>query len=162
MSQIGALILLETNNEYQSFEALSTLLCRTPLRDFYVFDEPKIRNMCVRVEDRLKKIGSDVYHVLLANEIEAKMYVIGWVMTMFTRCFQIDSILNIWDIIFANKVSPTILAEVCAAVVVSRKKKIMSEGNPSKIVKLLLHTKLDLVEEEGVLAYLRKAPRCVL
>ena len=54
------------------------------------------------------------------------MFVIGWIMTMFTRCFQIDSILNVWDIIFANKVSPSILTEVCIAVLVSRKKKIMN------------------------------------
>jgi len=30
------------------------------------------------------------------------------------------------------------------------------------MVKIMLHTKLDLVEEEWVLGYLRKAPRCVV
>lgn len=49
------------------------------------------------------------------------MLAINWVMTMFSRCFQLDSILNVWDIILANQLSQDIMIEVCYAVIVARK-----------------------------------------
>ena len=68
-------------------------------------------------------------------------------MTLFTRCFQVDSILNVWDILLANDLSEKILIDLCTALVVSRKKGIMSCENMGKVAKMLMHEKLDLIEE---------------
>lgn len=70
---------------------------------------------------------------------------------MFTRIFKVDSILAVWDIIIANFASRPCLEELCAIIVISRKKAIIECNNPSKIIKILLHTKLDLAEEDFVL-----------
>lgn len=80
-------------------------------------------------------------------------------MTMFTRCFQLDCILNIWDILLANQLSFSILQDLCAAVAVARKGGLLNCKSPSQVARLLLHTKLDLIEEEWVLEYLRALPR---
>lgn len=79
------------------------------------------------------------------------MMVINWVMTLFSRCFQLDSILNIWDILLANQLVSPILQELCAAIAVARKGALFACKDPGKMVKLLLHSKLDLMEEEWVL-----------
>ena len=95
---------------------------------------------------------------LLTSEIDVKMLAVSWIMTLFTRCFQVDSILNIWDILLANKLSESILVELSAALIVVRKKNLLMCDNVSQMVKTLLHGRLDLVEEEWVLEYLRNLP----
>ena len=87
------------------------------------------------------------------------MLAVNWVMTLFTRCFQVDSILNIWDILLANDLTEGILVEICAALMVVRKKEILKCDNMGQVVKMLLHGRLDLVEEEWVLEHLRALPR---
>ena len=42
---------------------------------------------------------------LLENEIDMKMLAVNWVMTLFTRTFQVDCLLSIWDILLANDLS---------------------------------------------------------
>jgi len=84
--------------------------------------------------------------MLQSHEIEPKIYVVNWIMTMFTRIFQFDSILMIWDILLANNVSRKILEELCGAIICGRKKAILSSKNASRIIKVLLHTKLEIDE----------------
>jgi hypothetical protein len=159
MSQIAALLLWETNNEFQSFVALSSILSTSPLHGFFTFNEKTIQRTCQSVEQKLKKMSSELWHLLAANEIETKIYVVSWVMTLFTRSFQLDSILNVWDILLANNLSPAILEELCVAMMLARKNSLFACTNCSKMVKLILHAKLELVEEDWVLSYLRALPR---
>lgn len=87
------------------------------------------------------------------------MLAVNWVMTMFTRCFQLDSILNVWDILLVNKLSEGIMTELCVAVLVARKNAMFECGDTSKLMKTLIHGKLDLAEEEWVLEYMRGLAR---
>jgi len=52
------------------------------------------------------------------------MLVVGWVMTLFTRSFQFDSILELWDIIFLNHTSHQILEDICVAIIRVKKRAI--------------------------------------
>lgn len=54
-------------------------------------------------------------------QIDVKIIVIDWIMTLFSRIFQLDSILNIWDLLLAHRMKPYILEELCVVVLLSRK-----------------------------------------
>lgn len=53
--------------------------------------------------------------------IDVKIIVIDWIMTLFSRVFQLDSILNIWDLLLAHRMQSYILEELCVVVLLSRK-----------------------------------------
>jgi nucleosome binding factor SPN SPT16 subunit len=75
-------------------------------------------------------------------KIDLNMMIVEWVMTLFTRIFQLDSILNIWDIIFAHKATPAIIEEVCVAIITAHQKEILELTDAATVGKLLRSTKL--------------------
>jgi hypothetical protein len=102
--------------------------------------------MCSNVALVIERLSPELLQLFQDQEVEPKIYVVSWIMTMFTRVFQFDTILMIWDILLANNVSRTVLEELCGAVVCGRRKAILGAKNSSKIVKLLLHSKLEIEE----------------
>lgn len=130
MSQIAALLLMELNDEFLAFAGMINMLNTSPLNDFFSLNESRIQVMCNRVSEKIRKLSPETWDLMVANEVEFKILVVNWVMTMFSRCFQLDSILSIWDILLANQLSSSILQELCAAVAVARKGGLLSCKNP--------------------------------
>jgi hypothetical protein len=85
------------------------MLSTNPLNDFFTFNQTMIFGFSNRVSERVKKLSPEVWDLLTAHEIDMKMLVVNWVMTMFSRCFQLDSILNVWDILLANNLNHSIM-----------------------------------------------------
>jgi len=71
------------------------------------------------------------------------MLVVGWVMTLFTRSFQFDSILELWDIIFLNHTSHQILEDICVAIIRVKKRAIFGCDEGYEITKILKNIKLN-------------------
>jgi hypothetical protein len=90
------------NDEYLTFAVMVNMVSSRPLYDFFVFDQQTVIRMCNKISDKIKRMSPEVWDLLNAYDIDTKIYVVGWIMTMFCRCFQLDSILSIWDILFAN------------------------------------------------------------
>jgi hypothetical protein len=75
-------------------------------------------------------------------KIDLTMIVMEWIMTLFCRIFQLDSILNIWDILFTHRLTHNILAHLCTEIIVSRAADIENMTEPALISKLLRSGKL--------------------
>lgn len=75
-------------------------------------------------------------------KIDFKMIVMEWIMTLFCRIFQLDSILNIWDILFTHRLTHNFLAHLCTEIIISRAKDIENMTEPALISKLLRSGKL--------------------
>jgi hypothetical protein len=97
-----------------------------------------------------------VSSVLVEMKVELEMIVVEWVMTLFCRIFQLDSILNIWDILFTHKLTPTIVEDLCVAVIVSHRQEILVSSSSAAVGKLLRSAKLTFSEEEEIFAALRE------
>ena len=74
--------------------------------------------------------------------IDLKMIVREWIMTLFCRIFQLDSILNIWDILFTHRLTRNILAHLCTEIIIARAEDIAIMTEPAIISKLLRSGKL--------------------
>lgn len=83
------------------------------------------------------------------------MVVMEWVMTLFCRVFQLDSIPNIWDILLAHRLTTTIMEDLCVAIMHAHREDILAACEPALMGKLLRNTRLTLSEEEEVFATLR-------
>ncbi len=83
------------------------------------------------------------------------MVTMEWVMTLFCRVFQLDSIPNIWDILFAHRLTPAIVEDLCVAVIIAHQEDILKANEASFVGKLLRSTRLNLSEEEEVFATMR-------
>lgn len=105
------------------------------------------------MKSQLRFEDEELSTVLRENEIEPKSFVVRWVMTLFTRCFQLDSILNMWDILFLHNLSPHILQTLCVAILLSRKK-LLARADPAHL-RRLTHCRLTPHEEEHVFAIMR-------
>lgn len=78
--------------------------------------------------------------------IDVKIIVIDWIMTLFSRVFQLDSILNIWDLLLAHRMQSYILEELCVVVLLSRKA-YLKEEDSSALAKTMKSGKLSFSEE---------------
>lgn len=78
--------------------------------------------------------------------IDVKIIVIDWIMTLFSRVFQLDSILNIWDLLLAHRMQSYILEELCVVVLLSRKA-YLKEEDSSALAKVMKSGKLSFSEE---------------
>lgn len=78
--------------------------------------------------------------------IDVKIIVIDWIMTLFSRVFQLDSILNIWDLLLAHRMQSYILEEICVVVLLSRKA-YLKEEDSSALAKAMKSGKLSFSEE---------------
>jgi hypothetical protein len=107
------------------------------------------------MRSQLRFEDEDLFSLLKENEIEAKTFVVRWVMTLFTRCFQLDSILNLWDILFLHQLSPHILQTLCVAILLARKKLLSGVHDPSAQLHKLTHSRLTPHEEEHVFGIMR-------
>jgi hypothetical protein len=87
--------------------------------------------------------------------VDMKMVMMEWVMTLFCRVFQLDSIPNIWDILFAHRLTPTIVEHLCVAVIAAHHHHILKATESAFVGKLLRSTRLNFSEEEEVFATLR-------
>lgn len=83
------------------------------------------------------------------------MIVMEWVMTLFCRVFQLDSIPNIWDILLAHRLTSNIVEDLCVAVIHAHREDLLCTTEPALIGKLLRNTRLTFSQEEEVFASLR-------
>lgn len=83
------------------------------------------------------------------------MVVMEWVMTLFCRVFQLDSIPYIWDIFLAHRLTTNIVEDLCVAIIHAHREDILTTTEPALIGKLLRSTRLTFSEEEEVFATLR-------
>lgn len=59
--------------------------------------------------DKVKDRDEEMHESLVEIHIDVKIIVIDWIMTLFSRIFQLDSILNIWDLLLAHRMQSYIL-----------------------------------------------------
>ncbi len=72
-------------------------------------------------------------------------------MTMFSRCFQLDSILMLWDILFAHHISHDIMEQACTKIFIVRKDVILESEDLENVLKSIKSIKLNLSEEQTIL-----------
>ena len=79
------------------------------------------------------------------------MLMTNWVMTLFARIFSLDSLMNIWDVIFVHQISQEILIELTTAVFVVKRAVLLQEQDGFGAAQKLKSGMLGVEEEEGVL-----------
>ena len=70
-------------------------------------------------------------------KIDLKMIVMERIMTLFCRIFQLDSVLNIWSILFTHRLTHNILERLGTEIIMARAEEICSMTEPGPISKFL-------------------------
>lgn len=65
--------------------------------------------MAETIMEKVKERDEEMHESLVELNVDVKIILIDWIMTLFSRIFQIDSILNIWDLLLAHRMKSYIL-----------------------------------------------------
>lgn len=97
MSFIAAMLLLQMDS-FHTFICLANIFNEAIFVTFYNFDIVKIKNYCSVHEDLLELYFPDIYKYFTQLKIKTDMYLINWIMTLFTRSLSLEIAARIWDI----------------------------------------------------------------
>lgn len=56
--------------------------------------------------------------------VETRTYLLGWILTLFTRVMSIDMVSQLWDILFVYGLSSDILIEVSCYLLAAFRKRL--------------------------------------
>lgn len=78
-------------------------------------------------ELRLKRGNDKLFFRIKELNLDVRVLLLNWVMTLFTRVMDLDLVGRLWDIIFLNEISEQIILEVCFQLLEINSKKILDE-----------------------------------
>jgi hypothetical protein len=58
-----------------------------------------------------------LHEFLDENKLDYKLFVLDWIFSLFTRCFELDTIGKIWDVLLLNGMEEKILVNVVVEIV---------------------------------------------
>ncbi|KDO16049.1 hypothetical protein SPRG_18415 [Saprolegnia parasitica CBS 223.65] len=97
MSYLAAILCLHMDS-FSAFKAMVSLLSTRLLFDMYRLEEDRTLHY-LRVYDTILQHELPTLHAYFEEiGMDAKMYVVDWAFTLFTRCVPLDVVLRIWDV----------------------------------------------------------------
>ena len=109
-----------------------------------------------RVLSAVGQLDPQLHSHLVRVGFDVRAVVTGWTMTLFARIFALDTLLQVWDILFASQLAPDTLAGVAAGVFIAKRGKLLECEDGFDAVRQLKSSALTMPEEEVVLELLRK------
>ncbi|OQR83319.1 hypothetical protein ACHHYP_14835 [Achlya hypogyna] len=96
MSYLAAILCLHMDS-FSAFKAMVSLLSTRLLFDMYRLEEDRTFHY-LRVYDTVLQHELPALHAHFEDiGMDAKMYVVDWAFTLFTRCVPLEVVLRIWD-----------------------------------------------------------------
>lgn len=90
MAYLGAIFILHQNT-YSAFTSFANLIFKSHmLKSFYSFDMPVMQEYYKVFEHYMKKKVPGVLKKFKDLEITPDMFLLEWVYTLFSRCFEIE------------------------------------------------------------------------
>ncbi|KDO20505.1 hypothetical protein SPRG_21393 [Saprolegnia parasitica CBS 223.65] len=97
MSYLAAILCLHMDS-FSAFKAMVSLLSTRLLFDMYRLEEDRTLHY-LGVYDTILQHELPTLHAYFEEiGMDAKMYVVDWAFTLFTRCVPLDVVLRIWDV----------------------------------------------------------------
>jgi TBC1 domain family member 14 len=97
MSFLGAMLLLTTDAP-TAFQLLANLLASNIYFDFYRMDMGQMRKHLGAYEELFEANLPQLWAHFRAEGIEAEMYTLDWLLTLFSRALPLDVASRVWDI----------------------------------------------------------------
>eukprot|EP01091_Cochliopodium_minus_P000475 TRINITY_DN1043_c1_g1_i1.p1 TRINITY_DN1043_c1_g1~~TRINITY_DN1043_c1_g1_i1.p1 ORF type:complete len:394 (-),score=122.33 TRINITY_DN1043_c1_g1_i1:99-1280(-) len=133
MSFIAAHLLLQMTPE-KSFICMANMLSQNIFNAFFTFNMVKIRKYCLIYEDLIRSYLPDVHKQFEELQVKSDMYLIDWVMTIFTKSLPLEIVGRIWDIYLFD--GDIVIFRV-ALTVLAYRKEFLASGEFGEILKYL-------------------------
>jgi len=99
MSYIAAMLLLNLN-EYEAFVAFANLLNNPCYMAFFQMNLGEINNYMKITNSLILANIPTLYQHFVSLGINPDIYMIDWVLTMFSKALPLDIVIRIWDVLF--------------------------------------------------------------
>ena len=91
-------ILLTQMDKFQAFTCFCNIILSPNIFTFYKLDGIGIKKRLDLFNEILKNNIINIYELFNKNDILPEHYLLEWIMTLYTRTFNIEIILRIWDV----------------------------------------------------------------
>jgi hypothetical protein len=102
MSYVAATLLLFMDNEYQSFVTFCNLMTKYPIMPFYSFNDVLVRKIMQLYKQVFAYNLPELCEHFELENIQPKVYLYEWFMTLFTRAFDLRIVTRVWDFYFLD------------------------------------------------------------
>ncbi|EFA78769.1 RabGAP/TBC domain-containing protein [Heterostelium album PN500] len=144
MSYLAAIFLLILD-EYQAFVCLSNLLNNPCYMTFYTMNLPQME-VYMRAMDSLLQIHiPKVHRHLKEMGIQPDIFMIDWVLTIFSKALPLDVATHVWDYLFLEK--ETFIFQVALGILKMYSKELET-GDFDQCMTLLTHLPPDIDDDE--------------
>jgi hypothetical protein len=111
---------------------------------------------CQRIQNEmLKVVDNDLYTALKRNEIEPQLYGLRWLRLLFSREFQMDEVLLLWDGIFAEGSSLELVDWIALVMLIHIRDKIIDQEYSVCLTYLMKYPKLE--QENEIVLFVESA-----
>eukprot|EP01094_Clydonella_sp_ATCC50884_P001249 TRINITY_DN10931_c0_g1_i1.p1 TRINITY_DN10931_c0_g1~~TRINITY_DN10931_c0_g1_i1.p1 ORF type:complete len:456 (+),score=101.64 TRINITY_DN10931_c0_g1_i1:30-1370(+) len=144
MSYLAAMLLINVDS-YEAFQCLANLLNRPMLLGFFRMDMSVIERFVEVLEGLIAMHLSKLSAYLKAYDITPHVYVMDWILTLFTKSLPLDVASRVWDNFLME--DETFLLRVCLGLLRTYRHRIRS-STYDEVLTLLTHIPEDLSETE--------------
>ena len=96
MSFITAMLLINMDS-YEAFQTLVSMLNRGCHMAFFTMDIPRIEGYKAAFNDLLAEVLPEVSRHFIAHNVPTEMYLLDWLMTIFSKSLPLELAMRIWD-----------------------------------------------------------------
>lgn len=145
MSFMAAVLLLNLDC-YTSFQCLANLLNRKIFLEFFRMNMIQIRKYMLVLEDLVAKYLPKIWAHFEEIRLTPDMYIIDWVLTLFSKALPLDLAMRVWDSFFYEG---TVFIYRVALGILKYGATVLETGDFEECLTWLTHlSKQDLVEED--------------
>jgi hypothetical protein len=99
MSFVAAVLLLNLDC-YMSFQCLANILNRKIFLEFFRMNMIQIKKYMLVLEDLISKYLPKIYAQFEAIKLTPDMYIVDWVLTLYSKALPLDLAMRVWDHFF--------------------------------------------------------------
>ena len=122
------------------------LATATPLNGFFTFNHEAMASAAEKVLATLGQLDPPLHSHLLKVEADIRAVVTGWTMTLFAKIFALDTLTQVWDVLFARQLTQEVLALLGAGVCMARRVGLLGCEDGFEAVRQLKATPLSMGE----------------
>jgi hypothetical protein len=74
---------------------------------------------CRKISFRLRERNPDLEEFFDSNQLDYKLFVLDWMFNLFTKCFELDTVGKVWDLLLLNSLEEKILINVIVEIICS-------------------------------------------
>ncbi|VDK84781.1 unnamed protein product [Litomosoides sigmodontis] len=97
MCFLGAMILLQIHQPYQSFQAFANLLNRPLMLAFFGLRQPQMTAYFIAYDQYFEQELPKLHHHFDVLDVRPDMYLIEWVYTLYAKSLPFDVCCRVWD-----------------------------------------------------------------